>query len=348
MGSVRNHPHTAPGKFTDRTIRSRRLQIDEGNQRVHIADPLRSNELDPVSSPSCGGLERALIHEVRRNDHKQRPVHHFHDRESMWQSVLSHYPRLYHPMSNPPEKDPMRRLIVFAALLALVATACKFETNFGAVINADGSGTIIGEIGVDDEAAELFLEGQDPFDGNELASVPGAQTRQERRGDLTYYIVEVDVDDITDAEQQLINNENALFSNLEITVTDTRVAVSGSASADETLGSDTEGFDPGVLEDAISASVYFTLPGAILSHNADRQDGNTLFWDIPVLGGTLDIQAESDPSGTPASGSSGIPTWAYGVIAAVLLGAVYYFMKGKSEGGQEAASDETPPPPPAE
>ena len=42
----------------------------------------------------------------------------------------------------------MRRLIVIAAVLALVTAACKLETNFGAVINADGSGTIIGEIGL--------------------------------------------------------------------------------------------------------------------------------------------------------------------------------------------------------
>ncbi len=242
----------------------------------------------------------------------------------------------------------MRRLIVLASLLALVATACKLETNFGAVINADGSGTIIGEIGFDDEAAELFLEGGDPFEGNELADTPGARTRQERRGDLTFYIVEIDVDDITDADQQLIDNESSLLSNLEITVTDNLVTVRGSASAEDSLGGDTEGFDPGVLEDAISANVYFTLPGSILSHNADRQDGNTLFWEVPVLGGTLDIRAESDPTGTPASSSSdGFPVWAYGIIAAVLLGALYYFRKGKSGGG-DSASDDAPPPPPAE
>jgi len=252
----------------------------------------------------------------------------------------------------------MRRLIVVAALLALVATACKLETNFGAVINADGSGTIIGEIGLDDEAAELFLEGADPFDGNELADAPGARTRQERRGDLTYYIVEIDVDDITDAEQQLIDNESSLLSNLDISVTDDLVTVSGTASADDTLGGESDGFDPAVFEDSISASVYFTMPGAISEHNADRRDGNTLYWDIPVLGGTLDIQAQSDPRGTPASSSDGFPVWAYGIIAAVLLGAVYYFMQSRSGGGSPAttedsaddgatASDDPPPPPPA-
>jgi hypothetical protein len=248
----------------------------------------------------------------------------------------------------------MRRLILVAALLALATAACKLETNFGAVINADGSGTIIGEIGLDDEAAELFLEGADPFDGNELADAPGARTSQERRGDLTYSIVEIDVDDITAAENQLIDNESSLLSNLDISVTDDLVTVRGTASADETLGGESGDFDPAVFEDSISAAVYFTMPGSITEHNADRQDGNTLYWDIPVLGGTLDIQAQSDPRGTPASSSDGFPIWAYGVIAAVLLGALYYFMQGRSGGGTSTAddgavaTDDPPPPPPAD
>ena len=229
-----------------------------------------------------------------------------------------------------------------AALLALVATACKLETNFGAVINADGSGTIIGEIGLDEEAAELFLQGADPFDGNDLADLPGARTREETRGDMTYYIIESDVDDITAAENELVDNESSLLSELDITVTDDLVTVSGQASADETLGGEAEGFDPVVFEDSISATVYFTMPGAITSHNADRQDGNTLYWDIPVLGGTLDIQAQSDPRGTPASGSSdGFPVWAYGLIAVVLLGAGYYFMKSRST--TDDGSDDSAP-----
>jgi hypothetical protein len=237
----------------------------------------------------------------------------------------------------------MRRLIVMAALLALVATACKLETNFGAIINADGSGTIIAEVGFDDEAAELFLEGGDPFDGTDLAAVPGARMREERRGDITYYIVEVDVDDISVAEQELIDSENSLLNDLDISVTDTKVTVTGSASAEESLGGEAEGFDPEVFEDSISATVYFTMPGAITSHNADRQDGNTLYWDVPVLGGTLNIQAESDPTGTPASsGSSGFPVWAYGIIGLAVLAAVWYFMKGRS------GSSEAPAAPPAD
>ena len=83
------------------------------------------------------------------------------------------------------------------------------------------------------------------------------------------------------------------------------------------------------------------MPGSITSHNADRQDGNTLYWDVPVLGGTLEIQAQSDPTGTPASGSSdGFPTWAYGVIAVLLAAAAWYFLRGRSSDDDAAPAAE--------
>lgn len=231
----------------------------------------------------------------------------------------------------------MRRLLVFVAVFSLVMAACKLETNFGAVINADGSGTIIAEIGLDDEAKDLFLQDQDPFEGNDLANQPGSRTSEERRGDMTYYIIEVDVDDVTQIENELVDTDNSLLNTLDITVTDELVTVTGRASAEESLGGEAEGFDPEVFEDAISASVYFEMPGEILSHNADRQEGNTLYWEVPVLGGTLDIQAESDPTGTPAGDGGGFPVWAYLVLAALVIGAIWYFMQGRSAAPRSAS-----------
>lgn len=239
----------------------------------------------------------------------------------------------------------MRRLYVLAAVLVLVVTACKIETNFGATINADGTGTLIFEIGVDDEAAQFFLDGSDPFADNEMADEPGARTREERRGDLTFYIVEVDVEDVTEMQDGLVGADNGVLNDLTITVNDDRVTVSGSASAADATG-DAEDLDLDVpLDEIFSATVYFTMPGAITSHNADRQDGNTLYWDVPVLGGSLDIQAESDPTGTPASGGGGdgFPVWAIAILAVAVLGAVWYFMKGRS--GGSAGGDTAPPAP---
>lgn len=234
----------------------------------------------------------------------------------------------------------MRKLIPLVAVLMVMATACKIETNFGATIGADGSGTVILEIGVDDEAAEFFLQGEDPFEGNDFTDVPDAQAREERRGDMTFYIVEVPVDDVTEIREGLVGAEGGVLNDLTITVADDRVTVSGSASAEETV-SDAGDLDLDIpIDDIFSATVFFTMPGEILSHNADRQDGNTLYWEVPVTGGTLDVQAESDPTGTPASGSGdgGFPVWGYAVLGAILLGAVWFFLRGRSGSGSAPAA----------
>ncbi|MEX0825372.1 MAG: hypothetical protein WD184_01235 [Acidimicrobiia bacterium] len=266
----------------------------------------------------------------------------------------------------------MRRLIVLAALVAVVASACKIETNFGVVINADGSGTIKAEVGMDDEAQQFLLtEGGDPFEGNDLSEVPGAVQTTETRGDLDYWIIEVPVADVTQIEEDVTSAENSLLSEFDVEVTDTLITVRATAAAEDAIGEDTEGFDPSVLEDSLSFNVRITLPGKILEHNADSREGNTLIWAVPILGGTLDVQAQSDPSQPEdGGGGGGIPMWVWiAIAAAVVAGAVYYFMQqqkkagaspavtGEMQAAAPAADDpfavtappapEPPPPPPA-
>lgn len=249
----------------------------------------------------------------------------------------------------------MRRILLLAAVLALVTAACKIETNFAATIEADGTGVLVAELGFDDEAAELLLQGgvADPFEGNDLASVPGATTSQETRGDMTFYLIEVPFDDVEQLEQGLLGNENALVNTFDVTVTPDRVTVEGKADADA-LGEQAEGFDPAMFEESVSASIRLTLPGRILSHNADSQDGNTLTWEVPIFGGTLDIQAESDPTQEPGGDGGGFPIWLIVLIVVVVVGAVAFFVvRGRSGGtpaiapaAPEAPEDETPPTPP--
>jgi hypothetical protein len=249
----------------------------------------------------------------------------------------------------------MRRLIVAGALLALVAAACEIETNFGVVINADGSGRIVVEVGMDEEAQELLLEDvDDPFEGNELAEAPNAVRRTETRGDLMFWIVEIPVDDVTEIEDTLVGAESSVISSFEVEVTDTLVTVSGTATASEAMGEET--IDPSLLGDALSFNVRITMPGKILSHNADSRDGSTLIWDIPIVGGTLNVQAESDPS-QPAGGGggAGIPIWVWILIGAVVAGGgIYLYMqrqKNQDAGRATAPSapgapEDMPPAPP--
>jgi len=247
----------------------------------------------------------------------------------------------------------MRRLIVVVALVALAATACKLETNYGAVINTDGTGKIIAEIGMDEEAQGFFLqEGTDPFAGQALGEIPGATTRQETRGDMTFYVIEADVDDVSQIEDMMLNDSESLFKTFSVTVTDSRVTVSATADAADTLGAQAEGFDPTVFEDSISANVKLTLPGRILTNNADRVEGNTLIWAVPVLGGTLDLQAESDPNGSPAGDGGGFPMWILVVAAAVVVAIVVYVIMQRRKVVPAVAApdpmDDLPPPPAAE
>jgi len=241
----------------------------------------------------------------------------------------------------------MRRLIIVSALLALVATACRIETNIGATINADGSGTIVAELGMDEEAEGFFLQdGTDPFADQALSSVPGAVQREETRGDLRVFIIEVPVADVSTLQDQMIAGSDSLLSNFTVTVTDTKVSVSATADPTESIGSQAEGFDPTVFEESFSANVRLTLPGRVLSHNADRVEGNTLIWEIPVLGGALDIQAESDPTGTPAGDGGGFPLWILAVAAAVAIAIVVYVMMQRKKPSAAVAADGSTPPPP--
>jgi hypothetical protein len=247
----------------------------------------------------------------------------------------------------------MRRLIVLASLVALATAACKIETNFGAVINADGSGRIIAEIGMDDEAQGFFMQDvDDPFEDQDLADLPGATTRTERRGDMTFWIVEAEVDDIMAFQGDIVGDEASMLDSFTITITDELVTVRGTASAEDAFGGG-EGFDQQLFEESITANIRITMPGSIISHNADSRSGNELTWRVPVMGGTLDIQAQSDPTGTPASAGGGIPIWLIVALAAVAAVAVVWFLNKKRNpaaaapapvAAPEAADDPMAPP----
>lgn len=254
----------------------------------------------------------------------------------------------------------MRRVAIVAVLLALLAAACKIETNAVIDINADKSGVVGVELGFDDEFAE-FAEGfgdqpiteESVFEGNELVNVPGAETSTETRGDMTFYIISVPVDDVTNIEDELAADENQLAQDIEITFTDELVSVTARASAEEALsdsGGDTGMIPPDQLEDSFAANLRLTLPGKVLEHNADSQSGNTLTWAVPITGGTVDIMAQSDPSG---SEGGGFPVWLIVLIAVLVVAAVGFFLWSRSRSGPAATPapeaippyGETPPPP---
>lgn len=243
----------------------------------------------------------------------------------------------------------MRRLFPLVALLALLTAACRIQANVGADINADGSGVIRTEIGYDEEAAQLLgqftEEGQDPFgEDNPLADYPGVQMTEEDRDGLHFRVYTAPVDDVAAAiEQQMAADGQGAIQEFSLTITEEKVEVTGSGSAGA-IADDAGGMlSPEQLAEAFSVNLRLTLPGRILEHNADSQEGNTLTWAIPVTGGTIDIHAVSDPRQSP-EGGGGFPLWAIITIAAVVVAGI----ASVAIIGRRRGATAPPPPPPPE
>ena len=127
----------------------------------------------------------------------------------------------------------MRRLIPLLMLLALISAACRIESNLIAEINVDGSGEIGAEIGYDEEAAaiiEQFTQGEDPFANSPMAGMPGAQSREENRGDMHFLISTAEVEDIAAAVEQSMADPNSLLQEFSVTITANRIEVAGRGS----------------------------------------------------------------------------------------------------------------------
>ncbi len=202
----------------------------------------------------------------------------------------------------------MRRMMLAAALLALVAVACKAELAVVVDLEADGSGTLELISGFDEEFIQLVFQGADPaeavFQDNDFAELEDAEFDTYEEGEFSYYRITVP---FTEPEEVLqAAADDMPIEAIDVTVTDDEVRVS--AQTDQGLGDlagsdDLGAFSPDVLADTISLNVRLRMPGEVTSHNADRVlDDGTLEWDIPLTGEGLDIQAVSDPTAGEGGG----------------------------------------------
>lgn len=249
----------------------------------------------------------------------------------------------------------MRRMLILVAAVALLATACKIEINAEFTINADRSGVVVFEFGYDDEVAELAeANGESPdslLSDFDIEDMPGAEVTTERRGDMTFQVVTVPVEDFNEAAGLGGDVAEGLTDDFQITFTDELVTVRGSTTLDDALGDDgdTAAFPPEMLADFFSVNIRITMPGKVLDHNATSASGNTLTWELDLTSGSLDVFAESDPRAS--SSSSSILLYvaiAAGVVLVLLLAWMMMRKRGGSSGGApppfEAAAPPAPPP----
>ncbi|MBU1227613.1 MAG: hypothetical protein KJ698_10460 [Actinobacteria bacterium] len=243
----------------------------------------------------------------------------------------------------------MRRLLILVAALALLTTACKIEVNAEFTINADKSGSVTLEIGLDDELLAMAeASGQSADDmlaDFDIGDVPGAEVSTERRGDMTFNIIKVPIDDITAAENLGGEMAAGLTESFEVTFTDDLVTVRGTVPLDDALGDmgggDLEGISPDMMAQFFAINIRITMPGKILEHNATSQSGNTLTWAVDLTSGTLEISAESNPNAS--AGSSSVLLYVI-IGAAVILAALllWLFLRKRGGAAPEASFGVTP------
>jgi hypothetical protein len=213
----------------------------------------------------------------------------------------------------------MRRTLLLGSVVVLLTTACRAEANFLLNVTDDGSGTITAEVGVDDELLELinqFGDGEEDL----FNLVPEGQDVETRReGDMTFYSAAQSFTDTEDLRQQagVFADADVVFSELDLVVEDGGAQLRAKIEAPDSAAT-LEGLGAGGLqdigEDIFSSSLVVDLPGTLEDSNADEvlSDGR-LKWDIPLLGGTVDIQATTSGSG------SGAPIGLIAAIIAVVL-----------------------------
>lgn len=236
----------------------------------------------------------------------------------------------------------MRKFVLLFSLLVLVLSACRIESNLVFDINEDGSAAVGVEIGLDDEFKELIGsqagESVDDFLDDIFSEVGDAadiETRQD--GDMTYYRMVTDVDDLSTWDWEAFG-EGSAFSEFSYESGDTNKFMATVAGiADNDLGDFGDlGFDPSSLTgDIFSANLMVHMPGDVKTSNADEvQSDGTLVWNIP-LGESVTAQAES------SEGSSG-SMWLWIVLGALLLVAIVAGIAAvllTKKGSQKAVDD---------
>lgn len=212
----------------------------------------------------------------------------------------------------------MRRLIILIALLTVVLSACRLETNVLIEINDDGSAIVGLEVGLDEEFRSLIgntgLTDGDEFVNEMFSGIDGDVVEPRVDGDMTYYRSNMAVDDLEtwDWENAIQDGFFSAFSYTQADETAQFSAKIDGASEGDFGDFGDLGIDPTALtEDFFSAKVIVTMPGEIAEHNADEVVDGALIWNIGI-GETVEAAATSNLGESSNA-------WIWLVVGAILL-----------------------------
>jgi hypothetical protein len=239
----------------------------------------------------------------------------------------------------------LRRLIPFLAVGVVLLAGCRAEINVGMDVESTGAGTVAMEVGVDDELLSLIETSGGSID-DLVGEIPGGATALEPRqeGDLTIYGFTrafASPDELNTLLAEGIQGIEAEGTELELTVEDGGATLTASiAIPDATEQAGELGDIGGSLGEFLTASFRAHLPGEVVEHNADSTlDDGTLVWDLPVTGGTVDVQARSESGG----GFPALPV-VVGIVLVAAGGVAIYLFSRRSKGEGAAAIAATPEP----
>lgn len=205
----------------------------------------------------------------------------------------------------------MKRLVPLL-LLVLVLSACKIRLDAAVVINEDESGTLALEISADSELRAL-ADDQGGADFTAIDDIPDGWTVEEfTDGDFEGARVSTSFGSLDEFQQRLseyatsaapsdnvsldfitqleLSREGDLF-NFRADLTGLEAGLGAALGG----GGDTGGINPGAfLAELFEIRIVLTLPGTIVSSNADATAQNTLTWNLSVLDDGEILLAQSD------------------------------------------------------
>ena len=213
-----------------------------------------------------------------------------------------------------PTESLVKRIVPLLAF-ALLVSACQIRIDVGVVVNEDETGTLTLVVALDEELREFSAQsGSDEFD---IGEIPDGWTAQDYSdGEFEGTQVSTMFTSLEDlriqieslAEETSADGDETLDFLSQITLTKEGSTFTFSAdlsglsdnlgTATEGAGADDFGIDSAaLLADLFAIRVILTLPGEIVSHNADTVSENTLTWNLSIADEGRVIEARSKVGG---------------------------------------------------
>lgn len=202
----------------------------------------------------------------------------------------------------------MKRVSLVVALLSILLVGCRAEVRLLVDVGEDGAGTLISEVGIDEQLRSLIdqLAGDSGsiISGLDLGLEGTGETRVE--GDLTVYATEVAFDDVDTIPIAAAGN----FTSFSLDLTDEGSSLEATLDLAGEVDLSQFPLDLANIEsEALQAQIQVSLPGDPADHNADEvlEDG-TFVWDIP-------LDTELYMFANTLYPKSGFPWWLVGLLA---------------------------------